>query len=55
MHKHQISLTRHLVAGHEFGLPVNRRTFPFAQLKPYTRDSNQSPQGESIINYSDIP
>ena len=35
--------------------PEHGNTFPFAQLKPYTRDSNQSPQGELIINSVDIP
>ena len=55
MREHHIYLTRDLVAGNEFGLPDNGHTFPFAHLKPYTNDSNQSPQGESIIIYGDIP
>ena len=31
IHEHHISLKRHLVAGNEFGPPVNGRTFPFTQ------------------------
>jgi hypothetical protein len=48
MHKRHMSLTCALVAG-------NGHTLPCAHKKPYTRDSNQSPQGESIIHYGDIP
>ena len=40
MRQHHIYLTHNLVAGNEFGLPVNGCTFPFAQLKPYTCYSN---------------
>ena len=55
MHKHHISLSHCLVAGNEFGPSVNGHTFPFAQYEPYTRDPNQSHQGESVINYGDMP
>ena len=48
MHKCHMSLTRVPVAG-------NGQTLPCAHYMPYTRDSNQSPQGESIIIYGDIP
>ena len=55
MHKHHISLTRHLVAGNKFGTPVNGHRFLYAQYNPLTHDSNQSPQGESILLYVNMP
>ena len=50
-----MSLTHFLVAGDGFVVPGNWHTLPCAQYKPYTRVWNCSPQGESIINYGDIP
>ena len=55
MYKHIISLTHFFVAGDGFVVPGNWHTLSCAQYKPYTRVWNCSPQGESIINYGDIP
>ena len=55
MYLHHIALRHHLVVGNGFSLPDSGHTLLYAQLKINTHDLSQSPQGESIINYGDIP